>query len=104
MKQIRTWPALSGKTDNTLRVIESTHLLPTPRPLPPSSNSHMDTKRFNKTYKKIRHIYLDMVIFKIENPSLNICIQMSCVKRHLVVPKRGSGTYGIASSILVTME
>lgn len=45
-----------------------------------------------------------MVFFKIENPSLNICIQMSCVKRHLVVPKIGYGTYGIASCILVTME
>ena len=62
MKQSQNVASIIRQKLYNLRVIESTR--PSPQPLPTSPNSNMDTKRFNKTYKKIRHIYSDMVILK----------------------------------------
>lgn len=72
------WPALSGKN---YTIYVSQKATPLPTPISPLPNSNMDTKRFNKTYKKIRHIYLDMVILKQKTPSQDICISNELCKK-----------------------
>lgn len=57
MTQIRMWPALSSKENYIIYVIESTYPLPQPPDSPPFQTVIWTVIRFNKTYKKIRHIY-----------------------------------------------
>lgn len=51
------WPALSSKENYIIYVIESTYPLPQPPDSPPFQTVIWTVIRFNKTYKKIRHIY-----------------------------------------------